>query len=310
MITNLDFKSLQLQIFNNLYDKNVYKLIDIKDILSYIQSDLMLKSKTMEYRKLYKSNPGEAKLFKYKEFKELSLIQYRNKKELDSFNKAYGLILDIDKKDNLEIDLKALFLHLKQDNFFNIGFISLGGGIKLIRFFDYPITNLELLQTIKSLYYHKLENRYNVKIDFGAYKHTFLNSSSELFYNFNHTSKSEYWIDAAKEIIAKKETIIKNDIVPGEGDPPNLIEACNYLATIKLSYQDWLSCCFGLANSFKSPGLKYWNIICNNNYYTKPKDKRENQRIWNNAIKKGQGKSTFTTIIKIAMNNGFIAGGK
>jgi len=304
---NLDLKSLKLQIFNNLYDVDVNSLVTISELISNIKSDLLLNGETNKYRNIL--TPGDAKKFKTNKFKEASLIQYKSKKELNSFNKSYGLIIDIDKKDNPNIDFKALFNQVKQDNYFNIGFVSLSFGIKLIRFFDYPITNLDLLKGIKNIYFQKLESKYNIKIDYGAYKHTFLNSSNELFSNLDHTLNTKYWIAAAKEIIAKKESII-NNITPDESDPPNLIGACQYLSTIKLNYNDWKNSCFGLANSFKSSGLKYWNIICNNSYYVESKHKQENINIWNNAIKKASGQSDFRAVIKIAINNGFIPGGR
>jgi len=311
MITSLDL--ISLQIFNNLYDIDVHSSLSIKELLQYIQSDLMLKSKTLEYKKMFKLTPDKAKSFKYKEFKEISIIQYRSKKDLKSFNKAYGLIIDIDKKDNQGIDFKALYNQIKQDDIFNIGFISLSGGIKLIRFFDKAITSLELLQGVKTIYFRKLEKKYNIKIDYLGYTQTFLTSTNKLFYNLNHTLKVNYWIKEYKKDIAKKENIIKDLIIigaPGGDDPPNLIGACEYISKVKLSYQDWIKCCFGLANSFNTKGFKYWNIICNNTFYSKNKHKIENNRIWNNAINKAQGQSDFRAVIKIAINYGFNPGGK
>ncbi len=310
---NQDIKSLQLQIFNNLYDTDVYSSISVLELIEYIKSDLSLLNKTKEYRNI--STPDTAKSFKYREFKEISLIQYRAKKDLKNFIKAYGLIIDIDKKDNLEIDLMALFNQIKQDNIFNIGFISLSGGVKLIRFFDKPIIDLELLQGLKTVYFRKLENKYNINIDYLAYRNTFLTSSKELFYNLEYSLKTDYWINEYKknnQNIVKKEKYINNIVILGTNgdDPPNLIGACEYLSTIKLSYNDWIKCCFGLANSFGSDGLRYWNIICNNPFYIKDKHKIENMRIWNNAINKAGGKSDFRAVIKIAMINGFTPGGK
>ncbi len=306
--TTFYLKSLQLQIFNKIFDTNINKTISILELINYVKSDLLLVGKTKKYRNILA--PDDAEKFKENQFKEISLIQYRTKKSLEtSFNKAYGLIVDIDKKDNLNIDLKALFNKIKQDDIFNIGFISLNGGIKLIRFFDKTVNNIELLQGLKSVYYDKLASKYNIKIDKIAYKHTLLTSSNELFYNLNHTLNTDYWIKEHKRDIAKKEKYIKDSIgldIPNKDDPPNLIQACDYLRNIKLSYQDWISCCFGLANSFPGGGLRYWNIICNNPFYIKPKHEQENIRIWNNAINKGKSQSSFTTVIKIAMNNGFV----
>jgi hypothetical protein len=308
---NQDIKSLKLQIFTKIFDTRINKTFSIKELIKYIQSDLVLKSKTLKYKELLKTAPGKAKTLKYKEFKEISLIQYRSKKDLNSFNKAYGLIVDIDKKDNLQIDLKVLYNKIKQDNIFNIGFISMSGGIKLIRFFDKPIINIELLKGLRSVYFRALENKYKIKIDYLAYKHTLLSNSNELFYNFNNTLKTDYWINEYKKDIAKKEIIRLENInlvAPG-GAPANLIEACKYLSNVKLSYQDWIKCCFGLANSFGAGGFKYWSIICNNPFYNKDKHRIENNRIWNNAINKAQGQSDFRAIIKIAINYGFNPGG-
>ena len=313
MNQNINLDLIPLQIFNNLYDIKVHSSLKIKELLVYIQSDLTLKSKTSEYKKMFKLAPDKAKDFKYREFKEISIIQYKIKKDLKSFNKSYGLIVDIDKKDNPGIDFKVLFNQIKQDNIFNIGFVSLSGGIKLIRFFDNPITDLELLKGVKTIYFRKLENKYNIKIDSNGYYKTFLASSNKLFYNFNHTLKTDYWINEYKKDIAKKNTKNNYYIAPGihDGDnPPNLIGACEYLSSIKLSYQDWIKCCFGLANSFNTKGFKYWNIICNNTFYSKNKHKIENNRIWNNAINKAQGQSDFRAVIKIAINYGFKIGGK
>ena len=303
------------QVFLNAFDTKVDKKITFQELFNDIKENKQLYDLTDKYRYVLKTYPGKgSKGFKAKNFNQVSLIKYNDSRSDNNFNLAYGFVIDIDKKDNPRVDILKTFDKLRDTKLFNFGFISLSGGIKLIRLFDKNIRHFKTYKAVVNLYLKAFENRFNMKIDYAAYKHSFINHSSEVFYYPEIDNlKTDYYLDRVS-IEVKKENITyykpfnkKNPIVYNKSpdEIPNLLESIEYLSNIRYSYKEYISIAYAIYNSFGSGGSNLWSILNNNPNYQTDKDKKESLITWNRVCNTGNGNNDYRTIIKIAINNGY-----
>jgi len=308
---------LRLQIFNNAYDLEVNNTIDLLELEELIRYDKDLKKLTDKYQYGIKNyNPDNMKAFKKKSFKQLSLIKYNNKRVNNNFIAAYGFVIDIDKKDNPRKDLKIKFNEIRKLNAFNVGFMSLSGGIKLLRFFNATISNYNEYKLISKPYIENIEKRFNLNVDLLGYKHTYINHSEQVFFNNNidnldltfYKKKVEKLLieeEKRSHLIQKQREITPmiNNMSPLK--TPNLKESIIYMSNITYTHKEYMSIAYALYNSFGANALHLWELLNNNSYYDTEKDHKESIYLWNKVSLTAGGYNDYRAVITIAMKYGF-----
>lgn len=156
--------------------KHEIKECEISEIFSAIRNDLELIKITEEYHKLLSNDADEAKKFKRKNFPAYfpTLCLYNIKNELTEDSRPTGLIqFDLDKKDNLSINLEELKQYLLTIPELYSLFVSLSGGLKFSISTDFHKHKEESLESFKKRYKiaynrtkeHVLEKIGEVKLD-------------------------------------------------------------------------------------------------------------------------------------------------